>query len=100
MEDNRVPEQAEAPKKKGKVKKTWQQEVWEWIKAIVMAVVIVVVLQSFLFSIIRVEGQSMETTLHDGERLFGRERRLVHDARLRGLVQRPLGRGRLRAGPA
>lgn len=70
MEDNRVPEQAEAPKKKGKVKKTWQQEVWEWIKAIVMAVVIVVVLQSFLFSIIRVEGQSMETTLHDGERLF------------------------------
>lgn len=53
-----------------KEKKSWQQELKEWIVALVSALAIVMVLQSFLFCIIRVDGQSMETTLHNGERLF------------------------------
>ena len=57
-------------KKSKKVKKSWVQELLEWIWALAVALVIVVVLQSFLFCIIRVDGQSMETTLHDNERLF------------------------------
>ena len=46
------------------------KEIREWIVALVVAVVVVTIIQSFLFRIIRVDGQSMETTLHDGERLF------------------------------
>ena len=59
-----------ANKGKKKVKKTWQQELKEWVVALGTAVLIVLVLQSFLFRIIRVDGESMESTLHDGERLF------------------------------
>ena len=51
-------------------KKKVGKEIKEWIIALAAAVVIVVVIQSFLFRIIRVDGQSMETTLHNGERLF------------------------------
>ena len=56
--------------KKGKEKKSIATEIREWIVALGVAVIIVVILQSFLFRIIRVDGESMETTLHDGERLF------------------------------
>ena len=57
-------------KGKKKVRKTWRQELREWAVALGTALIIVLVLQSFLFRIIRVEGQSMESTLHNGERLF------------------------------
>ena len=52
--------------RKAKVKK----EIKEWLVALVVAVLIVVVIQSFLFRIIRVDGHSMDTTLANGERLF------------------------------
>ena len=55
------------PKKK---KKSWKQELREWIVALAVALIVVFVIQTFLFRIIRVDGQSMETTLHNGERLF------------------------------
>jgi len=66
-----APQQDAVEKKdKKKVKKTWKQELLEWIRALAFAVIVVVLLQSFLLRIIRVDGQSMETTLHNGERLF------------------------------
>ena len=46
------------------------KEIREWVVALVVAVLVVTVIQSFLFRIIRVDGQSMENTLHNGERLF------------------------------
>ena len=52
--------------RKGKV---WK-EIREWIVALAVALVIVFVIQAFLFRIIRVDGHSMDTTLADGERLF------------------------------
>ena len=52
--------------RKAKIKK----EVREWIVALVTAVLIVLVLQTFLFRIIRVDGHSMDDTLANGERLF------------------------------
>lgn len=51
-------------------KKKFWKEVKEWAVALVVAVLVVVVIQSFLFRIIRVDGHSMDTTLADGERLF------------------------------
>ena len=58
--------QAKIAARKAKVKK----EVREWIVALISAVLIVLVLQTFLFRIIRVDGHSMDDTLADGERLF------------------------------
>ena len=46
------------------------KEIKEWVVALVVAVLVVVVIQSFLFRIIRVDGHSMDTTLANGERLF------------------------------
>ena len=69
---NETPEQPQASGRKGKkkVQKTWKQELREWVVALGTAIIIVTIIQSFLFRIIRVDGESMETTLHDGERLF------------------------------
>jgi len=49
--------------------KFWK-EVKEWISSLVFAVVIVLICQNFLFTLIRVDGASMNPTLLDGERLF------------------------------
>lgn len=69
---NETPEQPQESGRKGKkkVKKSWKQELREWVVALGTAIIIVTIIQSFLFRIIRVDGESMETTLHDGERLF------------------------------
>ena len=52
-----------------KQSKFWK-EVKEWAVALIVAVLVVFVIQTFLFRIIRVDGHSMDTTLADGERLF------------------------------
>lgn len=57
-------------KKKGKKKRTVGQEILSWIFTIVSALVIVVVIRSFIFEPIRVKGGSMTNTLQDGEILF------------------------------
>ena len=70
MDENLKQTDETGNKGKRKAKKGWKQELKEWVAALASALIIVFILQSFLFCIIRVEGQSMETTLHDGERLF------------------------------
>ena len=46
------------------------KEIREWVVALVAAVLIVMVLHSFVFTMIRVDGDSMYPTLQDGQRLF------------------------------
>jgi signal peptidase I len=58
------------PKQPEKI--NWKKEVFEWSEAIIIAVVIAVIIRSFLFTLVAVEGASMENTLHDGDRLFVR----------------------------
>ena len=53
-----------------KKKSKFWKEVREWVVALVVAVLVVFVIQTFLLRIIRVDGHSMDTTLADGERLF------------------------------
>jgi signal peptidase I len=48
----------------------FKQEIISWLKLIVLAVVIVVLLHQFGFNLTIVKGQSMSPTLHDGERLL------------------------------
>ena len=63
-------ENAEESGKKDKPKKSLWRELGEWIASLLAAIVIVLLLQNFVFTLIRVDGHSMETTLVDGERLF------------------------------
>ncbi|NGQ93911.1 signal peptidase I [Brevibacillus sp. SYP-B805] len=46
-----------------------KNEAWEWIKALGIAIVLAVLIRSFLFAPFIVEGESMETTLHNAEKL-------------------------------
>lgn len=54
-------------KKKEKVKRTVGQEILSWILTIVIAVVAALVIRSFVFEPVRVDGSSMDDTLANGE---------------------------------
>jgi signal peptidase I len=47
-----------------------KNELWEWSKALVIAIGIAYLIRTFLFAPYVVDGHSMETTLHDQERVF------------------------------
>ena len=83
MDENRIEQQNDTPvqpeeakkqhwwsSKKPKEKKSAKQEIKEWVVALAVALIVVLVIQGVFFRIIRVDGQSMETTLHNGERLY------------------------------
>lgn len=46
-----------------------KRESWEWIKALVIAVLLALLIRTFLFAPFIVQGESMETTLHNHEKL-------------------------------
>ena len=46
------------------------KEIIEWIKSLVIAGIIAVIIHTFLFAIVIVDGPSMEPTLHSSERLI------------------------------
>ena len=57
-------------KGKKKEKKTVGQEILSWILTILVAVVAALLIRSFIFEPVRVDGQSMDDTLADGEVMF------------------------------
>ncbi len=57
-----------------------KKEIKDWIVSLVAAVAVVLVIRTFLFTIIRVDGPSMSDTLLNGDRLFV----TVLDVRLNG----------------
>ncbi|WP_410055639.1 signal peptidase I [Paenibacillus sp.] len=48
----------------------WAEELWEMLKTIVIAFVIMLLLNVFVFNLSMVKGQSMQPTLEEQERLF------------------------------
>ncbi len=54
-------------------KKSVAKEIYEWISSIATAVVLALIINTFLFSIVQVDGRSMVPTLHHGERLIVRK---------------------------
>ena len=54
----------------GKKPRTMGQEILSWIYTIGGALLIVLVIRSFVFELYRVDGSSMTNTLIDGERMF------------------------------
>lgn len=49
---------------------TWLSELWDWVKSITIAFVIVLFVHQFIMNISTVEGHSMQPTLQDDERLL------------------------------
>lgn len=47
-----------------------KKEVWEWVQAIVIAVVIAFILRTFVLTLVKVQGESMEPTLQQSDRLY------------------------------
>lgn len=63
-------EAASSPEDEQKVtKKTLGRELLEWGEAIVLAVLIALVVRSFIFTVVRVDGHSMDSTLSHNDRL-------------------------------
>ena len=56
--------------KKEKEKRTVGQEILSWVLTILVAVVAALVIRSVIFEPVRVDGQSMDDTLADGEIMF------------------------------
>lgn len=54
-----------------KLKIDWKKEIWEWVKIIVSAAVIALVLNTFIIANSRVPSGSMETTIMTGDRVIG-----------------------------
>lgn len=50
--------------------KKGKNELWEWAKAIIIAVIVVGGIRFFLFEPVLVDGESMMPTLEDGERVI------------------------------
>lgn len=44
--------------------------IWDYVKSLVVAVIIALIIRSYIFQITEVYGQSMYPTLHDQDRLF------------------------------
>ena len=65
-----TPEQGKGKKKQKKEKKSVGREILSWIMTILTAVICALLIRSFLFEMIRVDGASMNDTLANGEIMF------------------------------
>lgn len=57
-------------KKKEKKKKTVGQEILSWVYSFCIALVVAMLIRTFLFTLITVDGTSMLETLQDGDKLY------------------------------
>ena len=81
-QEPQIPREPEAGQGK-KPKKGWKAELIDWIKSIIWAVAVAIVVFNFLFIVIRVDGSSMASTLVSGERLFV----TILDVKLNGVAR-------------
>nr|WP_139331980.1 signal peptidase I [Paenibacillus amylolyticus] len=63
-------EERNEPPKPDQPGKSWVAELWDWVKTIVVAFVIMMLLNLFVFNLSMVKGQSMQPTLVERDRLF------------------------------
>lgn len=62
-----LPEKQKKKNKKEKPKKTLKEEIMSWALTLIFALAILIALQAWVGQPIRVDGASMENTLHNGE---------------------------------
>ncbi len=51
-------------------KTSWVKELRDWVVAILIAVVVALLVRNYVFTLVKVQGQSMEPTLHNADRLY------------------------------
>lgn len=59
-----------APSAEKEEQRTWLHEVFEWVDAIIVSVIAVVLLFTFFFRVVEVVGRSMEDTLHEQDKVI------------------------------
>ncbi len=64
--ENHVEKKHRPIKKKGGVK----SEIIEWAAALLIALVLGLIIKTYVFTIVTVDGHSMESTLHTGDKLY------------------------------
>ena len=50
----------------------WGKEIFEWVACFAVAIIIALLIKNFVFTLVKVDGASMNPTLSDGDRLFTR----------------------------
>ncbi len=71
-EINQIPQETqeiETTENSGK-KFDWVKELRDWVVAIAVAVALALVIRNFVFTLVRVQGESMEPTLQNEDRLY------------------------------
>ncbi|WP_188205630.1 signal peptidase I [Alkalibacillus aidingensis] len=69
-----------------------KREIWEWTKAILIALIIAFILRTYIFATSVVEGASMDPTLESGERVIFNKAVYLLDSPDRGdivIIQHP-----------
>ena len=56
--------------KKSDDKSTFKTDFFDWLEILVSAIILLVVLFTFCFKVVTIDGPSMENTLHNGERII------------------------------
>ncbi len=74
--DYREPEEVDEPEPEGwqvpgKEKFDWKKEIWEWVKIIVSAAAIALILNTFIIANSQVPSGSMENTIMTNDRVIG-----------------------------
>lgn len=69
MENNNIPEEINKTAQEA-VKKSTGREILEWVLSIAVAVALALFIRQFIFTPVRVDGSSMEPTLHHNDRLI------------------------------
>ena len=63
-----TPESLPEEEKHGKF--SLKKEIWEWVQAIVIALVVALLLRNYVLTLAKVSGESMEPTLQHADRLY------------------------------
>lgn len=66
--DTKIDEVQEGSEEKDKT--NWAKELRDWMVAILAAVLIALVVRNFVFTLVKVQGKSMEPSLHNNDRLY------------------------------
>ncbi len=53
-----------------KKKVNWKKELRDWVIAIAIAVALALLIRNFVFTLVKVQGESMEPSLHNSDRLY------------------------------
>ena len=74
MEENKFTEENEVVLEEFKEEKNtkggWKKELFEWLQAIVIAVVVSFILKNYFLTLVKVQGESMEPTLQHADRIY------------------------------